>query len=324
MQAARHTINATREERARQPINPAPSLVHAVDTYVLAAELFGDDVDDEAQDWLPWPAPGLADQQPLTAQCGSYCHALNTLFADITQQGTLYTLPCTSVIPPTPCNITVTPPPKKRRANRRKAAAEDAVATPAYADLPALEDAPMYDNPVPDHAVVHCSPFTPAIGRLAPEDREVDLGGVVVHVEQCVQMVQHVLCCCTACLVYHHHVHHHSLRAAVDGTPRPGMPAFLQPGFRGTSPMPLPSRTARPRRTSTADVLRTESETSTGPRRPLLGDTDVPALLDESHMLLPDLAMLGTEDYSLAIEVAGVTQTQFAAAAGQHDSFGCV
>lgn len=119
----------------------------------------------------------------------------------------------------------------------------------------------------------------------------------------------------------------HSLRAAVDGTPRPGMPAFLQPGFRGTSPAMLPSRPSRHRRASAADShgLRTESETSTDPRRPQLGDlADVAQLLgNDSNVLglLPDLAMPGTEDYSLAVEVAGMTQTQLPT--GQHDSFGC-
>lgn len=119
----------------------------------------------------------------------------------------------------------------------------------------------------------------------------------------------------------------HSLRAAVDGTPLPGMPLFLQPGFRGTSPLPLPSRATRPRRASAADShgLRTESETSTGPRRAQLGDPDMAHLLggDEHQLLglLPDLAIPGTEDYSLAVEVAGMTQTQLPT--GQHDSFGC-
>ncbi len=123
------------------------------------------------------------------------------------------------------------------------------------------------------------------------------------------------------------------------------MPLFLQPGFRGSSPALLHSRNqTRLRRASAADShgLHTESETSTGPRRAplaanaLLGATEPLSQLlataggggEDGVDMLPDLAMpgtehFGTENFSLAMEVAGQTQTQgLLILEGQHDSFG--
>ena len=85
-----------------QPVNVAPSMAHAVDAQVLAAMLFGKDMDEEVEQWLPYPAPALADPKPVTAQYGSYCPALADLYAAVAQQG-VPSIPNKQVIKCTKC-----------------------------------------------------------------------------------------------------------------------------------------------------------------------------------------------------------------------------
>lgn len=181
MQAARHAVNATRAQRATQPVTLAPILQHAVDAQDLAALLFGD-VDDETMAWLPYTAPPLADPTPMTAQYGSICPALADLFAQVAQHGATQ---CYIIVYAT--QPPVSPPPAKRRAPRRKAPAAEEPAAPVSAPptpnenlFVMMDNAPMFDD-------ARHSPWTPAVGPPVADDREVDLGGgMVVHVEQCV------------------------------------------------------------------------------------------------------------------------------------------
>lgn len=80
MQAARHTINTQRVQRAQQPSIIQPS--NATHAQELAVALFDNDLEPSEQELVTYPHVPVVDvsQQPVTIQYAGYCGALADLF----------------------------------------------------------------------------------------------------------------------------------------------------------------------------------------------------------------------------------------------------